>query len=120
MEASERRNKILRILCRRRYETVPNLAFEFGVSTRTIRRDIDVLSETYPIYTKAGRQIGGIYILDNYTLERMYMNDEEICVLQKILDFAISAETVLTPEETRRLQDIIALYSKPKPEKRKI
>jgi len=43
-----------------------NLAFEFGVSERTIRRDIDALSLVAPIYTQAGRYGGGVYILSDY------------------------------------------------------
>ena len=31
MTANERRNAILEVLCLRRFETVENLAFEFGV-----------------------------------------------------------------------------------------
>ena len=44
MGIAERRAALLAVLCRRRHETVANLAAEFGVSTRTIRRDIDALS----------------------------------------------------------------------------
>ena len=40
MTASERRNAILEVLCFRRFDTVANLAFEFGVTDRTIRNDI--------------------------------------------------------------------------------
>ena len=51
MTASERRNAILEVLCFRRFDTVANLAFEFGVTDRTIRNDILTLSLEYPIYT---------------------------------------------------------------------
>ncbi len=43
MKAAERRAEILKILCRRRYETISVLAAEFNVSERTIRRDIESL-----------------------------------------------------------------------------
>lgn len=39
MGTAERRTEIMRVLCRRRHETISNLADEFGVSTRTILRD---------------------------------------------------------------------------------
>ena len=39
MNASERRQRLLEVLCQRRQDTVENLASEFGVSARTIRRD---------------------------------------------------------------------------------
>ncbi|MBE5922691.1 MAG: DeoR family transcriptional regulator [Lachnospiraceae bacterium] len=66
MGTAERRNEILRILCRRRHETIDNLASEFGVSYRTIRRDIEILSLTEPIITRYGRYAGGVYIMDGY------------------------------------------------------
>ena len=37
--AIERRQALLEILCERRYDKIENLAFEFGVGCRTIRRD---------------------------------------------------------------------------------
>ena len=58
MGAAERRQEIMRVLCRRRHETVKNLSFEFGVSERTILRDIEALSITEPIYTQCGRYDG--------------------------------------------------------------
>lgn len=45
MGTAERRRKMMKILCRRRYETIGNLASEFGVSMRTIQRDIMNLKE---------------------------------------------------------------------------
>ena len=44
MPPSERRSEILRLLCKRRHETAINLATEFGVSERTIRNDLVILS----------------------------------------------------------------------------
>ena len=46
MGIAERRYEIIKLLCRRRYETIRNLAAEFGVSVRTIQRDIEALSRT--------------------------------------------------------------------------
>lgn len=57
--ANERRRAILETLCRRRRDTRENLAFEFGVSVRTIEYDVQRLSQRYPIYTEQGRA-GGI------------------------------------------------------------
>lgn len=63
MNKYERQNAILRVLKLRRFDTVYNLSIEFGVSEKTIRRDIETLSLSEPIYTKPGRFGGGIYIL---------------------------------------------------------
>lgn len=59
---AERRSEIMKLLCRRRSETIRNLAFEFEVSERTIRRDIEILSLNEPIYTQVGRYGGGVYV----------------------------------------------------------
>ena len=53
MDAAERRQQVLELLCQRRKETVSNLAAELGVCERTIRRDIETLTLQYPIETSA-------------------------------------------------------------------
>lgn len=113
--ASERRAEIMRILCRRRHETVSRLAEEFGVSTRTIQRDIVTLSLSEPIYTLCGRYEGGVYVTEGYVKDRMYMTESEIAVLRKLASFAESrSECLLAPEEFSELAGIISLYTKPK------
>ena len=101
----------MRTLCRRRHETISNLATEFGVSERTILRDIETLSLTEPIYTRCGRYGGGIYVADNYSMERMYMTDNEISVLKKLAE---SEKTqTLDKKEAETLLSIISQYKKP-------
>ena len=65
MTATERRKEILRILIARRYETMTVLAFELGVSSRTIRSDIVKLTEEYPINTARGNK-GGVSLPNDY------------------------------------------------------
>ena len=114
MGTAERRNAILRALCRRRHETISNLAFEFGVSERTIRRDIEILSLTEPIYTQTGRYSGGIYIVDNYKMDQMYMEEDELSVLKKVLGFAeYRQKCILTDKEISVFRGIVKNYSKP-------
>jgi predicted DNA-binding transcriptional regulator YafY len=60
MGPNERRMEIIEALCRRRQDTMANLAAEFGVSVRTIKNDIDILSLSYPIETIRGRYGGGV------------------------------------------------------------
>ncbi len=60
---TERRRKILTALKLRGFDTTANLATEFGVSERTIRRDIEALALYEPIYTKSGRYYGGIFLV---------------------------------------------------------
>ena len=115
MGSAERRTQIMRILCRRRHETITNLSKELGVSTRTILRDIEVLGITEPIYTQCGRYGGGVYVTDNYALSKMYMTDKEISVLNKIA-FFIETHAVcnLNDDEYELLKAIISQYTKPK------
>lgn len=116
MGTAERRREIMKTLCRYRYKTIRNLAVEFGVSTRTIQRDIETLSRTEPIYTQMGR-CGGVYVVDGYSMNRMYMTDTEINVLQKLYIAADENVALLTNDEKNVLGLIISQYSKPKSKK---
>lgn len=114
MGTAERRSAILKTLCRRRHETISNLASEFGVSERTIRRDIEVLSYTEPIYTQTGRYYGGVYVVDGYSMDRMYVSGEESKVLHKLCDFAQQqGECVLSAHELSIFKTMIKNYTKP-------
>lgn len=114
MGAAERRCSIMKILCRRTHETINNLATELGVSTRTIQRDIEILSVTEPIYTQSGRYYGGVYVVEGYSMNRMYMTEEEIAILQKLYISAQENGLSLADNERKTLQYIISQYSKPK------
>ena len=76
MTASERRNAILEDLCMRRFERINNLAFQYGVTERTIRNDIMILSLEYPIYTAQGNG-GGIYVDKNFRLGKVFLKSEQ-------------------------------------------
>lgn len=114
MGTAERRCAIMRILCRRRHETISNLASEFGVSTRTIQRDIEVLSRTEPIFTQTGKYGGGVFVVEEYSLDRMYMTSAEINVLHKLHKASNENALLLEPEEKRVLCSLISQYTKPK------
>ena len=117
MGASERRSLLLKKLHRRRCDKVSNLAEEFGVSTRTIRRDIESLSLTEPLYTQTGRH-GGVYMLDTYLMDQIYFTEKERAVLQKVL--ILTENTSLIEDEERDvLKRIIADYSYPQCKKGK-
>lgn len=113
MGTAERRIEIMRILCRRRYEKISNLAQEFGVSKRTISRDIEALSITEPIYTQSGRYDGGVYVTKDYSISKMYMTEKELNVLHKLSKFADEkAVCELNVEENKLLKLIILQYTK--------
>ncbi len=120
MGGAERRDQIMSILYRRRHETIDNLANEFGVSERTIRRDIERLSLSAPIYTKVGRFGGGIYILEGYIPERKYMTEQEMNVFKKVYHAVEKDEGYqLKEDEIEILKNMIQKYEKPTLERRK-
>lgn len=83
MRSIERRQAILEKLCSRRFEKVENFAYEFGVTDRTIMRDIAELSLTYPIYTQPG-PYGGIYVAEGFYLGTIYLNSEQKMLLERL------------------------------------
>ncbi|WP_077602898.1 helix-turn-helix transcriptional regulator [Oceanobacillus sojae] len=69
--------KIMYYLLNKERATASELAEKFEVSLRTIYRDIDVLSSAgIPIYTSTGRN-GGVYLVDNFVLDRALLSAEE-------------------------------------------
>ena len=83
MNPWERRQKILEILCLRRCETTDNLAHEFNVSRETIRRDITILTCSYPVETVRGGH-GGVKVADWFHLDRRTLNADEITFLRRL------------------------------------
>lgn len=102
MTAAERRQAILEALCVRRHDTRENLAFEFGVSKRTIEYDVLELSLTYPIYTTQGNG-GGIHVVDGFHLDKPRLNEKELALLSKILP-------TLTGEDKKTMSEILKKY----------
>ena len=94
MTANERRMALLEVLCLRRHDTRENLAFEFGVSKRTIEYDVQILSANYPIFSVQGKG-GGIYIMEGYELHRRYLSDKQSNALQEL--------AITLPEEDRQV-----------------
>ncbi|GHU98002.1 hypothetical protein FACS1894211_00990 [Clostridia bacterium] len=86
----ERRQEILSVMYVRRHDTVENLAFRFNVSERTIRRDIEALSVSHPLYTAQGNG-GGIHMVEGTMAGRKYLTDEQAALLYKLSD-GLSAE----------------------------
>jgi len=69
--------EIVTILLNRDTVTARELADRFGVSARTIYRDIDALSSAgVPVYTNKGNG-GGISLLEDYTLNKTLLSKSE-------------------------------------------
>ena len=97
---AERRQMILAILCERRTELAENLAIEFGVTTRTIYHDIEILAYSYPIITLQGKG-GGIRIMDGFRLGMKYLTDKQYTVLKEISEELSGEKKVVVLEIIR-------------------
>jgi predicted DNA-binding transcriptional regulator YafY len=84
MGPNERRQEIMETLCHRRQETMANLAFEFGVSIRSIRNDIDYLSLNYPLETVRGRHGGGVRVMDGFYMNHKSLKPEQKELLERL------------------------------------
>ena len=102
MTAGERRRAILERLCVRRRDTRGNLAFEFGVSRRTIDNDLVYLSEEYPVYTDRGRG-GGIYVDKDFYLNQRYLSKTQKELLLRLKD-------TLEGEDRRIMENILKTF----------
>ncbi|MCL2571229.1 MAG: YafY family transcriptional regulator [Defluviitaleaceae bacterium] len=74
---STRLFEIIYLLLNKKSTTAKELAERFGVSTRTIYRDVDVLSLAgIPVYTEKGKN-GGISLLPDYVLNKSILSEGE-------------------------------------------
>nr|WP_277753242.1 YafY family protein [Metabacillus mangrovi] len=68
---------IVYILLEKGSITASELAEYFEVSTRTIYRDVEALSQAgIPIFAKQGKG-GGLYLVDRFTLNKVLLSDKE-------------------------------------------
>lgn len=105
MTAIERKKTMIEMLCEKRMMRIQVLADIFGVSIRTIKRDVQELSLTYPIYTQTGTY-GGVYVDDGYYLGKQYLSEEQISALEY-------AKQALPDEIARVLASIQSKFSRP-------
>ena len=81
---NNRHQQIINLLCQRRSDTVQNLAAELGVCERTIRRDIEELTLTYPLETVRGRYGGGVRMADWYFQDRPKLSPKQTALLKRL------------------------------------
>lgn len=110
MGTAERRLEIYKYLCFERKATMTQLANLFGVSVRTIQRDIFEIEATFhaPIEVKPGKY-GGVSIVGNHRFDRAYMSEEELLLLFKLQQLAKDQMSI---QENLLLTNIIKKYSK--------
>lgn len=101
--------EIVYILLEKNTITAKELSQHFGVSIRTIYRDIDILSTAnIPIYTNKGKG-GGISLLDNFVLDKSILSEEE----QNQILFALqSLEKLDIGNEKKALEKMSMLFNK--------
>lgn len=106
MTSNERQKKIIRLLDKRRKDTMEHLSIEFHVSTDTISRDIATLNEDYPIKIVRGRN-GGLSLnvqdcLTNDTAYAMLANSEFVVMLRQTKDIDSVVELYGLSEPQRK------------------
>ena len=84
MSPNERRNNIYAELRAQRHLTINYLAEKYSVNEKTIRRDIDELTLTYPIETVRGRYGGGIKLADWYHPMQSTLSPKQIALHKKL------------------------------------
>lgn len=104
MRPNERRELLLESLLQRREDTIDNLASEFGVNERTIRRDIEQLTSSYPLETVRGRYGGGVRVADWYRQGRRLLSYEQAALLDKLA-------STLQGEERAVMDSILAQFA---------
>ncbi len=106
---TDRLFEITTILINKGSVTAQQLAERFGVSTRTIYRDIDTLSSTgVPVYTNKGHG-GGIHLLENYTLSKALLSDSDS---EHLLLAIKTLQSTQYPEINVVLEKMSALFKK--------
>jgi predicted DNA-binding transcriptional regulator YafY len=102
--------EITTILLNRKTVTAAELAERFGVSTRTIYRDIDVLSASgVPVYSSQGSG-GGISILEDFTINRAVISESERAALDSVLLGLQTLEATRYPEINTVLEKLGGIF----------
>ncbi len=102
--------EITTILLNKKTITAAELASRFSVSTRTIYRDIDVLSASgVPVYSTQGTN-GGISIIEDYTVNRAALSNSE---RESVLLALQSLKATKYPEIDTALEKLGGIFKQP-------
>ena len=111
MNTQERRIHIVQIIAACGTVSAQELANRMRVTSRTIMRDIKVLTPLYPISVNYGRG-GGYYIMNYKALNLPCLKNFELELLRKIsIEIDVFSSCSLTPEENQVLKDMVSTYS---------
>jgi len=101
--------EIIYLLLNKKQMTAKELAERFGVSTRTIYRDVDVLSLAgIPIYTEKGKN-GGISLLPDFVLNKSILSESE---QEEILTALQSLSIIGNEEAGQVLKRLSGIFNK--------
>ena len=101
--------EIIYLLLSKKSVTAKELAARFGVSTRTIYRDIDTLSLSgIPVYTEKGKG-GGISLLPDFVLNKSILSEQD---QNEILSALQGLSNVMPAETAGTLQKMSAIFNK--------
>ncbi len=101
--------EIVYILMGKKSVTTRELAEYFGVSRRTICRDIDTLSMArIPIYTERGKG-GGISLLPDFVLNKSILSEQE---QNEILSALYGLSNIKTDDTNQILKKLSTIFSK--------
>ena len=84
MSSDERQEAIWDIILQRKFETVPNIADELGVCTRTIYGDVTKMRKKYPIEPISGKY-GGVYLVHKPHNAAMHLTPLQEITLQELI-----------------------------------
>lgn len=100
--------EIVYLLLERKTMTAKELADRFEVSTRTIYRDVEILSNSHiPIYCSKGKG-GGIHLLEDFVLDKSLLSETE----QKQILFALQSLEKLKVADSNILDKMHRLFRK--------
>jgi len=98
--------EIIYILLNKKSTTARELAEHFGVSQRTIYRDVDTLSLAgIPVYTEKGKG-GGISLLPDFVLNKSILSEQEQNEILSALQGLSSVKTAETDQVLKKLSTI--------------
>ena len=105
MSPAERQELIMATLRKERSAKVSNLANMLGCSERTVFRDIEALTLSFPLETSPGRYGGGVKLADDYQPHRSTLGPEQILALRS----AVKSSTA--PQQRLALLSILDQFS---------
>ena len=106
MTKTDRQRRLMEIISARRFETIPNLANELGVSRYTIMRDLNEITDIASFYTTCGKHGGGVHACDGWYYSKTYLSTDQEALLRSLLPN-------LQPEQQKTMQAILAAFAKP-------